>query len=103
MFVLVNGQVHTQFHRDSNGRDVTVESTQDVEDIIEHNKLLQTIPQHGDWGREIASIPNIIILRWLNEEWARGNTQLRLFSREFNQLVARKLRDPDWRFLRTDK
>jgi len=103
MFVLANGPVHTQLHRDSDGRHVTVESTQDVEDIIERNKQLQTIPQRGDWGREIASIPNIIILKWLNEEWARGNKHMRLFSPEFNALVKRKLNDPDWKYLRVDK
>jgi hypothetical protein len=30
-----------------------------------------------------------------------GNTGLRMFTAEFNDLVARKLRDPDWAFLRT--
>jgi hypothetical protein len=42
-------------------------------------------------------------MRWLNEEHARGNTRLRLFSKEFDALIAQKLRDPDWKFLRTDK
>jgi len=91
------------FHLDSNGRDITVEHRQDVEDIIENNKRLQLIEQKSDWGRHVAEIPNIFIVQWLNEEWARGNTQLRPFTREFNQLVARKLRDPDFRFLRTGK
>ena len=46
----------------------------------------------------------MILVRWLNEEHARGNTHLRLFTREFNETVVRpKLRDPEWRFLRTDK
>jgi len=26
-----------------------------------------------------------------------------MFTREFDELVAAKLRDPDWKFLRTDK
>jgi hypothetical protein len=85
------------------GRDVTVGTHQDVEDIIEHNKVLQTLPQKSDWGRHVASIPLNIINQWLNEEWARGNVGLRLAGPEFDALVARKLRDPDWRFLRTDK
>jgi hypothetical protein len=37
----------------------------------------------------------VILLRWLNEEYVRGNTQLRMFTREFDELVAKKLRDPD--------
>ena len=95
--------VVTRLHCDSDGRTIIIASTQDVDDIIEHNKLLQTMPQRSDWGREVASIPNIFVVQWLNEEWKRGNTELRPYTREFNQLVMRKLRDPDWRFLRTDK
>jgi hypothetical protein len=85
------------------GRDVTVGMHQDVEAFIEHNKALQTLPQKSDWGRHVASIPLNIINQWLNEEWARGNVDMRMAGPEFDALVARKLRDPDWRFLRTDK
>ena len=45
----------------------------------------------------------MILVRWLNEEYARGNTDLRMFTPAFNELVARKLRDPDWKHLRVDK
>jgi len=95
--------LQTRFHLDLNGRDITVERTQDVEDIIERNKALQTIEQRSDWGRHVASIPVVFLEKWLNEEWARGNTTIRLFDAEFNALLARKLRDPDYRFLRVDK
>lgn len=94
------GGVRTRL-RFHDGR-IAVHSFQDVEAIIERNKALQTMPQRSDWGRHVATIPNNILLVWLNEEWARGNTTLKLFGPEFDALVARKLRDPDWRFLRTD-
>jgi len=85
---------------------IVAETMQDVEPILERNKILRSTPQpprrRGDWGRHIASIPNVIITRWLNEEWERGNTGLRPFSAEFDRLVACKLRDPDWAYLRTD-
>jgi hypothetical protein len=84
-------------------RDLVVATAQDVEDIIERNKALQSTPQKSDWGRHVASIPLNIINQWLNEEWARGNVGLRMSGPEFDKLVERKLRDPDWRFLRTDK
>jgi hypothetical protein len=42
-------------------------------------------------------------VQWLNEEHARGNTGLRMFSPEFYALVARKLADPEWKHLRTDR
>jgi len=85
------------------GRDLIVASHQDVEAIIERNKALQSVPQKSDWGRHVATIPNNILVTWLNEEYARGNVHLRMYTPEFNALVDRKLNDPDWRFLRTDK
>jgi hypothetical protein len=79
-----------------------VASEQDVEPVLEANKALRAKCQCSDWGRHVANVPNIILMRWLNEEWARGNTDLRPFSPQFNALVARKLADPDWAYLRTD-
>lgn len=80
---------------------VTASTTQDVEPILVRNARLRREPQRGDWGRHVASIPNVLLLKWLNEEHARGNTGLRLFTREFDAFIARKLADPDWAYLRT--
>src|SRR3954452_25402367 len=81
---------------------IVAKSWQDVEPILEHNKLLRSQQQRSDWGRHIATIPNVILVRWLNEEHARGRTDLTLFSKEFDEVVKRKLNDPDWAYLRTD-
>ena len=78
-------------------------STQDVEPILERNRMLRGERQRSDFGRHVANIPNVILVRWLNEEYARGNTELRMFTPAFNALVARKLQDPDWKHLRVDK
>jgi hypothetical protein len=43
------------------------------------------------------------MLQWFNEEHARGNTDLRMYSEEWDRLVMKKLDDPDWAYLRTDK
>lgn len=94
--------VETRFHLDPNGTDLTVERWQDVEPILDHNKALRSQEQNSDWGRHVASIPNVILEKWLNEEYQRGNIGLRMFSAEFDQLVERKLKDPDWAYLRTD-
>lgn len=94
-------EVHIRLHFDNGA--VSIETCQDVEDIIERNKVLRTLPQKSDWGRHIASIPNVILVKWANEEYARGNTKLRMFTPEFDALVALKLKDPDWAYLRTDK
>lgn len=91
---------HTTLRMD--GRDLVVHSYQDVEDIIESNKRWQNAgKQTGDF-RRVASIPNNIIVAWMNEEWRKGNTTLKLFGPEFDALVQRKLADPEWAYLRTD-
>lgn len=92
----------TRIHIDSNGQDVAVEMVQDVEPILEHNKILRSLAQKSDWGRHVASIPNVIMTRWLNEELERGNTTIKMFGPEMDALVDRKLKDPEWAYLRTD-
>ena len=82
--------------------DLHVQRIQDVEDVIENNKRLQGEKQNSEWGRHVASIPVVFLERWLNEEWQRGNTTIRLFGSEMDKLVERKLKDPDWKWLRTD-
>src|ERR1700724_2793055 len=81
--------------------DLTVEHVQDVEPIIEQNAALRAEPQRSDWGRWVASIPNVIIVKWMDEEAARGNHVLP-FTKEFDEIVARKLKDPEWAYLRVD-
>lgn len=95
-------EVQTRFHLDSDGRGLAVERIQDVEPILERNKQLRTMEQRGDWGRHVASIPCVILEKWLNDEYHRGNIGLRMFTKEFDELVARKLKDPEWAYLRTD-
>jgi hypothetical protein len=94
--------VATKWDWDEGTQTLILNRIQDVEPIIERNKRLQTERQNGDWGRHIATIPNVIIEKWLNEEWNRGNTKLLPFTPEFEAIVDRKLQDPDWKFLRTD-
>ena len=92
--------METRFHFDDGN--MIVENVQDVGDIVENNKRLRSVAQKSDWGRHVASIPNVIMTRWLNEEWAKGNTTIRLFGPEMDALVERKLKDPEWAYLRTD-
>ena len=73
----------------------------EVDPHLDRNAALRGNSQKSDWGKHVASIPNIIALKWLNEEWNRGH-DLKLFSKEWMEFVARKLRDPEWAYLRTD-
>lgn len=92
----------TRFHFD--GDDVHVENVQDVEAILENNKILRDQRQtRTDGLKHVASIPDIVSIRWLNEEYMRGNVNLRMFTLEWDELVTRKLNDPAWKYLRTDK
>ena len=91
------------FHLDSNGEDLAVEHIQDVEPILRSNKESRREEQRGDWGRRVARIPNVIYVKWLDEEHARGNTTLRMFTPEFDLIVQKKLADPEWAYLRTDR
>lgn len=95
--------METKISLDRGEKLIVVEQIQDVEPILERNHILRSIPQKSDWGRHVASIPNIILTKWLNEEYARGNKNLRMFTPEFDELVERKLQDPDWKYLRTDR
>jgi hypothetical protein len=95
--------METRLSFDSGEGVIVAKTVQDVEPILERNKMLRSIEQKSDWGRHIASIPNVILVRWLNEEYARGNVGLRIFSKEFDALIAKKLNDPDWKFLRVNR
>jgi hypothetical protein len=81
---------------------IVAETIQDVEPILEHNKVLRSIEQKSDWGRHIASVPDVIVVEWLNEEYKRGNTHLRYLGPGFDEWFAKKLRDPDNKAWRTD-
>jgi hypothetical protein len=81
---------------------IVVVTEQDVEPILDHNSALRAMPQRSDWGRHVASIPVVELTRWLNEEWARGNTSIRWGSAEFDELIRRKIYDRDNIKLRVD-
>lgn len=88
-------------HLDQSEKKIHFARWQDVEDIIENNKRLQNTPQKSDWGRHVASIPNVILEQWLNEAHRHGNISLRPYTKEFDVLIEKKLKDPDWRWLKT--
>jgi hypothetical protein len=79
---------------------ITIYSEDDVSDVLENNKKLRGMSQTGDF-RHVASIPPVVLVKWLDEERNRGR-DIKFLSKEMDELVAQKLRDPDWAFLRTD-
>jgi hypothetical protein len=92
----------TRVHLDPNGQDATIEHVQDVEPILDWNKEARTQEQRSDWGRHIARIPNVLYVKWLDEEWASGN-KVRMYTPEFDAIVHKKLYDPEYAYLRVDR
>ena len=89
-----------RIHLDCDGNGIAIEHVQDVASILERNKALRGEPQKSDWGRHIATIPNVILVRWMNEE---GANVIAMSGEEFGAFIRKKLNDPDWRHLRTDR
>lgn len=88
------------FHYD-NG-DVHVETVQDVEPILDHNKnqsnddeLTKDGIKDGMW--RYASIPNSVQIRWLSE-YGMKDWPLRPGN---EKLLFRLLNSPEWRYLKT--
>ena len=86
----------TRFHPSADGKTFTIQRHDpDVSPTLEWNKKLQNTPQKSESFHHIASIPPIVIERWLNE------SGLSYGSREFLLFMKKMVRDPDWRHLRT--
>ncbi len=84
-------------------RNIVLYHEDDVSDVLEHNKQLRSMPQKRDRVfNHVASIPSVIIVKWLDEERARGH-EVQFLSKEFDELTQRKLNDPEWKYLRVDK
>ena len=93
--------VFTRSFLDRGERKIVFERIQDIEPIIDNNKRLQNESQSRTSPLlHIASIPNVIIEKWMNEE---GAPVLAMSAHEFAKFIRKKLNDPDNRFLRTDK
>jgi hypothetical protein len=92
--------IRTDFHYDDLTDTSYLETWQDVEPILELNKYLQNHEVNG-WlskAREmrfVASIPNVIIEKWMNEKG------INVFDKDHWPAVKRLLNDPEWRYLRT--
>lgn len=86
------GQV-TDVKFDADGR-IIVRSRQEADPILEANKAEMNHGRRGREWRKVATVPNNIIHKWLQEG-------IDIFSGEHQEAVARKLNDPDNRYLRT--
>ena len=90
----------TEYHSYDPATDTTViETVQDVAPVLERNKALQNADD-GGWSptrelRRAASIPDILVLKWRNEEG------IDVFDPNHWPAVKRKLNSSEYRWLRT--
>lgn len=73
---------------------------QDVEPYLDANKAAQNAgaPSFAPTFRKVASIPNVVIEKWMAEE---GAPVLSMNKAEFDRFIKRKLNDPNWKYLKT--
>lgn len=95
----IEGGTTTGIEYDPIDDQLTVVNQQDCEPTIELNKKLYNDGTDGygptrEW-RRVATIPNIILEKWLLEEG------IRYWDSEDTHKLAAKLDDPEWKFLRT--
>lgn len=85
----------------SNPDFLIIKNEQDCTAVLKDNKrLYNQAKQDGGYGptrewKRVASIPPIILEKWYKEDG------IRWWDSEDAHLLARKLDDPDWLFLRT--
>lgn len=76
-----------------------IHHTQDVEPFIEKNKLLQNADEYKRAGiksgwQHVAHIPDVVVIKWLQEG-------IDVMNPDHLPAIKRKLRDPEYRHLRT--
>ena len=94
IFDAYGGVVSTVTYDDTD-KTVTYAQYQDVNPILENNKRLQgenPYNQAKDW-RRVASIPNIVMLKWLRED---GISPLQYFrnTKAYSKWLRGKIYDP---------
>ena len=92
--------------RDRETGTIAFKRWQDCEDIIENNKRLQNEPQKCGSFHHVADIPCVIFEKWLAEEldWKndpRGSYKWLMSRDGIKNMIKKKLRDPEWRWLKT--
>jgi len=93
----------TRLSLNRNDKLIVAETIQDVAPILEHAKNLQSEEQRSDWGRHVATVPDVLIVKELNREYERGNTQLRYLGPGFDVWFQKTfINNPEYKAFRTD-
>jgi len=92
------GQI-TWYEDTDDGYTLTTEC--DLAPIIDRNKALQGGNGREHWQGDFrleASIPNLILLDWATKDGVPAD---KVYSDEYAERIARRLNDPDYKFLKT--
>ena len=94
-----NGDVKYIGHYEESDDRMIIETVQDVTPYLEKNKLelKNGIINKDEPKRKVASIPLVLVEKWLREEG------LDIFNADHQKRLMRKLHDPDYAYLRTLK
>ena len=89
----------TWFEVDESEKKFHIHTTQDVQPFLEKNKQLQNRPEYKQAGikagfQHVAHIPDVVVHKWLMEG-------VNVFDPNHKDAIMRKLRDPEYRHLRT--
>lgn len=89
--------IERKLHYEEQGDRLIVQSSQDVEPILNRNKMMQNDKSltRGKDIWHIASIPNIVIEQWMKEG-------INVFKKEDWAKVKERLNNPEYKYLRTD-
>lgn len=91
--------LHEEISIDDETGKMQIKRWGDVEPIIDKNKALQSNEEYKHHGikkgmQHVAHIPDAVILKWRTEG-------IDIFNKDHWQKIKEKLRDPDWKYLRT--
>lgn len=89
-----------EWYVDDDSDTATVHYRQRVDKILDRNKFLEGEGKNMSADKSLhwyASIPMSIILKWIQES---GINLMSLPGKEFAEFCDKKVRDPEWRYLR---
>lgn len=95
--------VTRQFFSDDEGN-ITVNTIQDVEPLLDRNKAVandRLKKVDGDYSLPVATVPPVVMMHWLQTEgWWFYDA---FTDPDVEKKLNAKLNDPDWRHLRTSE
>lgn len=94
--------VTEHFHKDAMSGEVTIKHSQDVQTVIDANKIKRI--ENNSWKGDlhhVASIPIVVVEMWRNELAQQGAVNTDPLAKENKKFLIAKINSGDWSKLRT--